>query len=433
MIKRRSKSIKRYSKTRKTRKIRRRSNRKFGKFLNDDDDDDDNYNGREIISEEKTELQNYYYDYFNKIFNNLSNLFDRQLNYILSPLKNTNISPDINDSVMIKLQPKYDKFIGIKNLIKYIADEYKCISEGTWSGKPIVNFYECKRIDLGISTFRFGTNITLKGKNGFNKKIIKNNKMATKYIHDKILNLYEYDKKIESPIFYKLFKLFSTPKKVVCFSLLSPCTKMCPSLMKMATIISKKAEVTSIEPIILNAELKNSNDNCVFISFPLSSNKKKSITLFNFEEFKKTIITNNNILEDDIRYNFYELIKINSPESTFRSIVDVAKEFYINYKDTHILAYHCKSGKDRTSIFDATVQATFSYIKYKSSVYNDNDYDKIRQLTCKFMIFGFLIGYYGTGYFGLKLGANKSLSKYILGENLYKIYFGHAGQAKSSV
>jgi hypothetical protein len=59
-------------------------------------------------------------------------------------------------------------------------------------------------------------------------------------------------------------------------------------------------------------------------------------------------------------------------------------------------------------------------------------YEEIRKTACKFMMFGFLIGYYGTGYFGLKLGSNKLLSRYILGSTLYNFYFGHAGKAKSS-
>ena len=61
------------------------------------------------------------------------------------------------------------------------------------------------------------------------------------------------------------------------------------------------------------------------------------------------------------------------------------------------------------------------------------NFEEIRRFTAKFMIFGFLIGYYGTGYFGLKLGSNKKLSEYILGLQLYNFYFGHAGSAKSSL
>lgn len=48
------------------------------------------------------------------------------------------------------------------------------------------------------------------------------------------------------------------------------------------------------------------------------------------------------------------------------------------------------------------------------------------------MIFGYLIGYYATSYFGLKLGSNKPFSTYILGTDLFDFYFGHAGKAKSS-
>ena len=64
-----------------------------------------------------------------------------------------------------------------------------------------------------------------------------------------------------------------------------------------------------------------------------------------------------------LQNNFYKLIEIDTPEHIFKSIVNVATLFYNEYKDTYVLAYHCKSGKDTTSIFDSVVHATFMYLK----------------------------------------------------------------------
>lgn len=355
----------------------------------------------------------------------------------------SNLKPEISPEAYINIKSKFLKYPDNGSIINYknkegginlglvkIGQTEICISKGTWSGDPIVNFYQCNRPDLGISTYRFGTNITVSKTTGFN--------------HNLNINI------ITSEI-----RKF-TKQKVLCFSLLSPSNKN--KLIKgLVASINTKAKVTEQEPYILDFELENSTYNHVFISFPLSSSSK-GIKLFDYSEFKKSIQKN------DISAKFYELIDVRTPKSTFESIIKITVLFYNEYKDEYALAYHCKSGKDRTSMFDAVVQATLTYLnKIKKQQrgetttelfglwpvsfglwpvssskvtlkIGDKDYEKIRKLACKFMMFGYLIGYYGTGYFGLKIGSNRKLAEYILqSTSLYDFYFGHAGKAKSSL
>ena len=292
-------------------------------------------------------LDKYYFSYFNELYTNIklmnfnTSSFDNKL---LKPqLQKIKIHPEINKNVYDNLKDS-SKYIEYSGLIKYLSDEYdsgifgifgyrKCISEGTWSGNPIVNFYECYRPDLGISTYRFGTNITLSKTTGFNHT------MDINSIVQKVNNCMPFWQK----------------KGIICFSLLSPSN---PSLGNQAikiaaAIVNKKAAISAEEPKILDAELNSNIPGCTFISFPLSSNKKSGITLFDYDYFKKKIISN------DISLDFYNLIEINTAKNTFESIVKVAELFYNKYKNTHVLVYHCKSGKDRTSIFDSVVQSTF--------------------------------------------------------------------------
>lgn len=347
--------------------------------------------------------ENYYEklrDYLSKIdFTELDS--DRDNLPILCDAR-SDISLSINDSVYNKFLNLDSNFIKKEKLIIYTGDDKKCVSKGTWSGDPIVNFYECYRYDLKLYIYRFGTNITKTTDTGFN--------------HTKNIN----------SIIEKINK--SGNKPIICFSLLSPIhiNKM---IEYVAIAMSKKVAITTEEPKILDTELKYKNENCAFISFPLSSNKKGAFTLFDYEKYK------NNLTKSDLQQKFYDLIIVSNAKNTFESIVKVTALFYNEYRNTHTLAYHCKSGKDRTSIFDSVVQATISYInmgKFEKITSNES-LEAIRKLSCKFIIFGFMIGYYGTGYFGLKLGSNEDLSKYIFGPDLYKFYSGHSKKAKSSV
>ena len=132
----------------------------------------------------------------------------------------------------------------------------------------------------------------------------------------------------------------------------------------------------------------------------------------------------------------YNKIDVKNGKTTFESIVKVSEHYYTALIQDYILCYHCKSGKDRTSIFDAVVQATFYYIKNTRKLADEkiksSDYEAIRLLSQKFLMFGFIPAYYGTGFIGLKLGSNPDLATYILGKDLYKFYLGHGLKAGSS-
>jgi hypothetical protein len=362
------------------------------------------------------DLDRYYFSYFEHLYDKLKTVnFYSSFNDLFSmKLTKIKLNPGINEEAYDNLKDS-SKYIEYPGLIKYQSDEYypglfgfmgyrRCISKGTWSGDPIVNFYECYRPDIGISTFRFGTNVTLSKHTGFNHK------MKIDLITQKINSCLP----------------FFSSKHIICISLLSP-GKKTGSQRHIMTALGRfypKIAVTAEEPKILDRELSKSSQECTFISFPLSSNKKSGLTLFDYEKMRK------DINKDDLSKQFYDLINISTAEYTFKSIVDIAELFYNKFKDSHVLAYHCKSGKDRTSLFDSVVQATFYYMKNNGG---KKSYKDIKLIARKFMMFGFLIGYYGTGYFGLKLGSNRKLSEYILGSSLYNFYFGHAGLAKSSM
>jgi hypothetical protein len=117
-------------------------------------------------------------------------------------------------------------------------------------------------------------------------------------------------------------------------------------------------------------------------------------------------------------------------KKTFESIVNFTKFFYKNLKDDYILMFHCKSGKDRTSVFDAIIQATLQYITKGDET--GDEMEIIKKYSQKFLIFGFIISYYGTGNVGLKLN-NIPAAKYILdNKSIFDFYKGHSDYFASS-
>jgi hypothetical protein len=360
-----------------------------------------------------------YYDYYINLYNIISDI-DIQNNEVLN-VKNLPTLSKVEtkvkiDGIIYRTLLNAPAYIYKAGIIKYTGVDGNCISEGTWSGNPVINFYQCS--NSGINTYRFGTNITIANKNkdndGFNHHM-NNTKTNGK-----------------NKIIHEIRKFENNKKNIIVISLLGICNETVNCFLANSLAgFSKKAKVSLVEPSIVDYELKENENDIDFISLPLSSNIKMNIVkLFDYEKWKTQIPKN------DLTQKFYDIIDLKDDESTFKSIVDIAYLYYEKYKDTHILAYHCKSGKDRTSLFDCIIQSTFYYIN-NEKIYNENfdkslKYEIIKKLSTKFLLFGFLIAFYGTGFLGLKLDSNKSFSTYLLGEDLYNFYYANANMSSSS-
>jgi hypothetical protein len=113
--------------------------------------------------------------------------------------------------------------------------------------------------------------------------------------------------------------------------------------------------------------------------------------------------------DDDPHYKIMnDMISMNNAKSVFRSIVNIA-EYYYGIKDRYNLLVACRSGKDRTTIVDAIVRATFNCLMTKRKV----DYEYIRKTSKEFINPGLVIAYFSTGAYGLKI-KQLSLAHYIL-------------------
>ena len=394
------------------------------------------YLGYRVIEEEQIastniELSNCYTKYFNEILKYIENnniFLDQEAFEELYNNINTEMS-----SRTFKIIPTVQKPYNIKKLIcLYYKDTNinivykainktltnKCVSEGLWSKYPIVNLYKCdvhfNNTNKHFNIYRCGTRISLNSEYSFEKDLINNfNNLKT------------------------LINNNSNIKKTICFSLLTP-NNYIENTRYIASKFDKRVKISNIENDILQYELGNCSEDFIVISFPLSSNYKMGVKLFDYDKLKKEA-EESKIYSEDIKKilkEFYDLIDISNAKTTLISIIKVIDLFNREYYTDYNLAFHCKSGKDRTSIFDCIVQATLhNYnqdISSNKSI-EDNIYF-IKQFSRRFLLFGYLIGYYGSGYFGLKLGSNKELSQYIFTdgdkflEEQYKFYLGDSGQ-----
>ena len=320
------------------------------------------------------------------------------------------------------------------------TNKYSDISIGTFylDNKPqIVNFYQCnqkynnntnnkKKYNIGINTYRFGTPV-----------IYFNN------VNEIIKNILYFEKK---------------KKKIICISLLSPCDNIpCKTLGAIAKPLSKISSLfkkglnATKEQNIIDIEQKaniNKFDNNIelySIIFPLSSQRYSgvgskilivNINTYNYNKTKyKSFINNNKVNK------IYDFIDINndlSGEKSFKSIVKIAIYYFTYLKNEYILSYHCKSGKDRTSIYDAITQSTFYYLNtnkfHKKQMKLDENIDidetifiNIKQLSKQFLIYGLIIAYNSTSIVGLKL-KNIPIAKYIFNDSpdLLSLFIGHS-------
>jgi hypothetical protein len=304
--------------------------------------------------------------------------------------------------------------------VKYLNPNGEYMSKGSYDKKPIVNLYRCHNlIDKNIEIYRFGTKISLEDRD---TDFISKGPKGVELIRD----------------------ISKSSKNVLCISLISPCNeKICHGTRKsIVESASSDARKGFTEDTILGYELLVINPKVTFISFPLSNNNFKGmIPLYNYENLKNDISETSN---DPLAKYIYTRIDLQTPKSTFESIVNIAYYYYYKLIKSHTLMLHCKSGRDRSGIFDAVLQASIYHIqntnfvqrqiecrsiiidKFKPCHY---DYNLIRIYSQRFLFHGLSIAYYATSIRSLKLGSIQ-VAKYILGSgDLYKFYSGHSKDA----
>jgi len=308
--------------------------------------------------------------------------------------------------------------------IQYIAKDNNSVALGTFALKhssppSVVNMYRIQQIQPThkIETFRFGTPVNHFDSINSIIREIKNTRPTMK-------------------------------KNLICISLLSPCNSAaCKSLAMVAKPLAvvhslfEKGHSATKENRIVNMELQSNGKKFggirfFSVLFPMSSqeytgvgHQTMPIRLKTFLYEKEKILKDNK-KNHHIRalYDCIENSSFEDGQKGFESIVKIAKYYYRHLKDDYMLAYHCKSGKDRTSIFDCIMQATFLACSQKVP----ENYEFIRQKCKWFLIFGFIIAYNSTAVIGLKL-KNITIAQYIFHDEPRKLdaFIGHSSLVSS--
>lgn len=324
--------------------------------------------------------------------------------------------------------------IDTKKSIEYVAKNDKGksvgIAKGTFYLKyhpEIVNFYQIST-KLGnipmIQNYRFGTPVN-----------------TFQHIHR---------------IVEQVEKMKPKKKNLIVFSLLSPCNnKICKSFevvakhgSKFSGLLKKGLSATK-EEIIIQKELnacgkKFGNIHYNTILFPLSSQVYtgvgSSLIPIGVNTFQYDKISYQKKIKDLKVKKIYDLIHLEkdpSGEMAYQSIVRIACYFYHHLRDQYMMAYHCKSGKDRTSIFDSIQQATYYYVSQKKEIKGPEDltsqnYEEIRHLAQKFLMYGLIIAFNSTSVVGLKL-KNIPVARYMFHDNkeLFSRFIGHSSIVSS--
>jgi hypothetical protein len=328
-------------------------------------------------------------------------------------------------------KPKKYK-INRRSTIQYEAknneDKTVSIAKGTFylQYKPsIVNFYEVISNYNGkkFETYRFGTPLH--------------------YFHD-----------VQDIITH--FKQFqSTKKKFISISLITPCnTPFCKTVHSTFKHIKHFAKPlhsaydSTLENKIIDIELKANNHKFFSITyytilFPLTQQHYKGVGhrlisdtgIYKFKKSKyKQMIKDKKVAK---LYDFIHLDETSDGETGFKSIVQMTCYYYLHLRQKYALGYHCRSGKDRTSVFDAIVQSTFYYISSlkhftKMDDINESFYEMIGEYSKKFLMYGLIIAFYSTGIVGLKL-KTVPIAKYIFRDDihLFDRFVGDSKYAKT--
>jgi hypothetical protein len=250
------------------------------------------------------------------------------------------------------------------------------ISKGTcYSNELFYNFYRTK-INSCVS-YRFGINVETKDPDVFRK--------LTDIIYTK------------------------EQKDIICLSLIGFCeTFLCKSFSKVKKDFYNEDRIAGIEN---HSKIEHFEP----FFLPIRPTKMFHVKLFDSDINKKL-----NQQQDQNQAGlgqFTDIIRtidINHPDSIFKGLVKFFTLYYLN-KGRYVLAFHCKSGKDRTGLVDALQKATCFYVmkfNKKNLDYDESEYEYIRNAVPYFLLASLLIVYYSIGIFGIKLG-HLPLAKYI--------------------
>jgi len=280
--------------------------------------------------------------------------------------------------------------------INYSAGPSQYIAKGTcFTNERIFNMYQVT--NGSTTTYRFGLGI----RNAFGSDVDFTDMLVSK------LKTFS--------VWWR--KLFNSHKKLVVVCLLSPCnTTVCKTVKNGAKLLPKEAYMGLTESNILEVENNRFSElGDIFLNVPLS---KSTNVIPLFQGGVKSLVNS----------EFEQLIDVSTPEKTFKTIVDIATLYTSKYQDSRALCIHCRSGKDRTSIYDSVTQATIYYLRTTGS--KTIDYDLIKGYAKYFLMFSYVITFYSSGIPGLKL-TNIPVAKYLLNPDEYQFFLGNSRLSSS--
>jgi len=264
----------------------------------------------------------------------------------------------------------------------------KCLNEKI--DNDILSMYKIE--NNGITTFRFGTPLD-----------------EFKYTYGSKAGIISKKKDPDYGTFNHIIEKVGDNKSIISISLLH--------LLKFKIIgsqESKQKKITDAENDF-NKKQQNNDENARYYTVFFPIGKKTTIIGSTKDLNEKQPIDDKNL---KIVQCFNKIKQYTPPpyadaKKQFRAIVKIAKFYKDVGKDYFTLIYHCKSGKDRTSVFDAIVQATIYHFIDQSSITSSikdykhsikgSDYLQIKILSRKFLIYGLIITYKSTGIVGMKL------------------------------
>lgn len=280
-------------------------------------------------------------------------------------------------------------------IASYFTGPDKYIAQGTcFSNNTLYNFYKCT--GPYITTFRFGTSI----KNAL----------------DPSLGI-DFAKEVVTGVNH----LLGHKRPIFCISLLTPCnTIACKAIKLGSKLLPKEAYFSFLENDLIESERNTFTQlSDIYVNVPLSSNHG--------------ILFNSTVPINTVK-NIQTKIDVSTGESTFKTLVKLTILYYFEYSNHYTLCYHCKSGKDRTSICDAIVQATMHNIHSitKGTEPSETIYAMIKKDAIYYLLAGYVITFYSTGVPGIKMG-NMPVAKYLLGENsaYYNFFKGNSRLSSS--
>ena len=196
-----------------------------------------------------------------------------------------------------------------------------------------------------------------------------------------------------------------TRKKIINLSLLTYCSGLCKVTSSVLGhgSLSKINQTIKYEPYIIKNEEKLNNSDFSTIFLPMASKKSYGLISLNKPSDIKHL---NESIKDTKVVDMLSMIDLHSQ---YKSIIKIFIYYFLNLKDEYVMAMHCKSAKDRTSVIDALFKSVMTVMSLKITTYHDinsiyneiiNDVEKWFP---EYLKIGLVITYYSTGLYGLKI------------------------------